>query len=135
MMTTNVDDKASGASAQHFHIVSRNSDDDNNYWQQRKTSVGRRGLVHKHTKYSHHVTQWRQRRRSQAHMLHVKHRRNNQPGNIKLRRARATSSYIDDLVRERTMLSSAISHCVQLRMAFSNRAQVHVLHSALCIVI
>jgi hypothetical protein len=46
MMTTNVDDKASGASARHFHIASRSGDDDNNnYWQQRTTSVGRRGLV------------------------------------------------------------------------------------------
>jgi hypothetical protein len=50
MMTTNVDDKASGASARHFHIASRSSDDDNNnYWQQRMTSVGRQGLVRERT--------------------------------------------------------------------------------------
>jgi hypothetical protein len=35
-------------------IVSRNGDS-NNYWQQRTTSVGRRGLVHEHTTYSHRV--------------------------------------------------------------------------------
>jgi hypothetical protein len=29
MTTTNVDDEASGASARHFYIVSRNGDDDN----------------------------------------------------------------------------------------------------------
>jgi hypothetical protein len=47
MMTTNVDDKASG---RHFHIASRSGDDDNNnYWQQRTTSVGRQGLVHERT--------------------------------------------------------------------------------------
>jgi hypothetical protein len=55
MMTTNVDDKVSGASDQHFHIVSRNSDNDNNYWQQRTMSVGRRGLVREHTKNYHRV--------------------------------------------------------------------------------
>ncbi len=48
MMTTNVDDKALGMSARHFHIASRSGDDDNNYWQQRTTSVGRRGLVREH---------------------------------------------------------------------------------------
>ena len=135
MMTTIVDDKASGASARHFHIVSRNSNNDNNYWQQRTTSVGRQGLVCEHTTYSHRIARWRQRRRSQAHMLRIKHRCNNQPGNIKLRHARATSSYIDDLVRKRTRLSSAISHCAQVRMAFSHHAQAHELHSALCIVV
>ena len=35
-------------------------------------------------------------------------RRNNQPGNVKHRRARATSSNIDDLVRKRTGLSSIV---------------------------
>jgi hypothetical protein len=45
---------------------------------------------------------------AQAHMLRVKHRCNNQPGNVKLRRAQATSSNIDDLVRERTRLSSFV---------------------------
>ena len=55
MMTTNVDDKASGVSARHFHIASRTgNDDNNNYWQQQTTSVGRRGLVHEKT-YSHRV--------------------------------------------------------------------------------
>jgi 5-hydroxyisourate hydrolase-like protein (transthyretin family) len=50
MMTTNVDDKASGASAQHFHIALRSGNDDNiNYWQQRTTSVRRRGLVRERT--------------------------------------------------------------------------------------
>jgi hypothetical protein len=135
MMMTNVDNKASGASARHFHIVLRNSDEDNNYWQQRTMSVGRRGLVREHTTYSHRVARWQRRQRSQAHMLRVKHRRTNQPGNIKLRGAQATSSYIDDLVRERTRLSSAISHCAQVRMAFSHHAQVHELHSALFIVV
>ena len=55
MMTMNVNDKASGASDQHFHIVSRNSDNDNNYWQQRMTSVGRQGLVREHTTNYHRV--------------------------------------------------------------------------------
>ncbi len=134
-MTTIVDDKASGTSAQHFHIASRNSNDNNNYWQQRTMSVERRGLVRKHTTYSHRVARWRQRWQSQAHMLRVKHRHKNQPWNIRLRRARATLSYIDDLVRKRIRLSSAISHCVQVRMAFSHHAQAHKLHSALCIVV
>ena len=31
MMTTKVDDKASGASARHFHIVLRNGNNDSNY--------------------------------------------------------------------------------------------------------
>jgi hypothetical protein len=75
MMTTNVDDKASGTSARHFQITSRSGGDDNNYWQQRTTSVGWQGLVRKHTAYS----------QCQAHILRVKHRRNNKPGNIKLR--------------------------------------------------
>ena len=135
MMTTNVDDKASGTSALHFHILSRNSDDDNNYWQQRTTSVRWRGLVCKHTTYSHRVAQWQRRQQSQALMLRVKHRHNNQPGNIKLRRARATLSYIDDLVREHTRFSCALSHCVQVRKAFNHHAQAHELHFALCIVI
>jgi hypothetical protein len=59
MMTTNVDDKASGMSARHFHIVLRNSDDDNNYLQQRTMSVGQQGLVGEHTTYSHRVARWR----------------------------------------------------------------------------
>jgi hypothetical protein len=33
IMTTNVNNKASGASARHFHIVSRSGDNNNNYWQ------------------------------------------------------------------------------------------------------
>jgi hypothetical protein len=50
MMMTNVDDKASGASARHFHIASRSGDkDNNNYWQQRMTSVGRQDLVRERT--------------------------------------------------------------------------------------
>ncbi len=48
MMTTNVDDKALGTSAWNFHIASRSgNDNNNNYWQQRTTSVGRQGLVRK----------------------------------------------------------------------------------------
>jgi hypothetical protein len=31
MMSTNVDNKASGASAQHFYIAPRDGNDDNNY--------------------------------------------------------------------------------------------------------
>jgi len=34
MMTTNVDDKASGESARHFHITSRSGNDDNNNYRQ-----------------------------------------------------------------------------------------------------
>jgi hypothetical protein len=50
MMTMNVDNKASGASARHFHIASCSGDDDNNnYWQQQTTSVGRHGLVRERT--------------------------------------------------------------------------------------
>jgi hypothetical protein len=45
---------------------------------------------------------------AQAHMLQVKHRCNNQPGNVKHRWARATLSDIDDLVRKRTRLSSLV---------------------------
>jgi hypothetical protein len=45
---------------------------------------------------------------AQAHMLRGKHRRNNQPGNVKLRRAQATLSNTDDLVHERTRLSSLV---------------------------
>jgi hypothetical protein len=45
---------------------------------------------------------------AQAHMLRVKHRHNNQPGNIKLRQAQATLSNIDNLVQERTRLSSLV---------------------------
>ena len=69
--------------------------------------------------------------------LRVKHRYNNKPGNIKIRRARATStsSNIDDLVRKRTWLSSAIIPCAQVHMAFSHRVQANELHSALCIVV
>ena len=33
MKTSNVDDKASCASARQFHIASRNSDDNKDYWQ------------------------------------------------------------------------------------------------------
>ncbi len=44
----------------------------------------------------------------QAHMLCIKHRCNNQPGNIKLRRAQATLSNIDNLVHKRTRLSSLV---------------------------
>jgi hypothetical protein len=45
MMTTNVDNKASGASARHFHIALRSGNDDyNNYRQQRTTSVEWQGL-------------------------------------------------------------------------------------------
>ena len=55
MTTINVDDKASGTSARHFHIASFSGDYDNNYWQQQTTSVGRQFLVRKHTTYSHHV--------------------------------------------------------------------------------
>jgi len=110
MMMTNVDDKASGMSARHFHIASRSGNDDNNYWQQRTMSAGRRCLVREHTTYFHRVTRWR-RQQCQAHNLRVKHRINNKPGKIKLGRAQATStsSNIDDLVRECTRLSSAIA--------------------------
>ncbi len=45
---------------------------------------------------------------AEAHMLCVKHRRNSQPGNVKLRCAQATSSNIDNLVRECTRLSSLV---------------------------
>jgi hypothetical protein len=45
---------------------------------------------------------------AQAHMLRVNHRCNNQPGNVKHRQARATSSNIDNLVRKRTRLSSLV---------------------------
>jgi hypothetical protein len=55
MMTMNVNSKASGTSARHFHIALHSVDDNNNYWQQQTTSVGRRGLVREHTTYSHHV--------------------------------------------------------------------------------
>ena len=44
-------------------------------------------------------------------MLRVKHRLTNQPGNVK-------QSNIDNLVRKRTKLSSAIGHCAQAHMAF-----------------
>ncbi len=117
-MTTNVDDKASGASAWHFYIVSRSGDDDNNnYWQQQMTSVGRQGLMHEKT-YSHRVARWRWRWRSQAHMLRVKHRCTNLPGNVKHRCTRAKPSNIDNLVHDCTKLSSAISHCAQAHIAF-----------------
>ncbi len=48
---------------------------------------------------------------AQAHMLRVKHRRNKQPGNVKLRCARATSSNIDNLVCKCTRLSSFVHKC------------------------
>jgi hypothetical protein len=44
--------------------------------------------VLKLTTYSYRIAQWR-RWQCQAHMFSIKHRRNNQPGNVKLRRARA----------------------------------------------
>ncbi len=44
MKMLNVDDKASCASARQFHITSRNSDDDKDYWRRQRTSVGRRGM-------------------------------------------------------------------------------------------
>ena len=67
MMTTNVDDKASGASARNFHIALRSGNDDYNiYRQQRTTSVERQCLVREKT-YSHCVVWWRRRQRSQAH--------------------------------------------------------------------
>ncbi len=44
----------------------------------------------------------------QVHILCIKHRRHNQPGNVKLIWARATSSNIDNLVHEHTRLSSLI---------------------------
>jgi hypothetical protein len=57
---TNVDDKASGTSARHFHIALRIGNDDyNNYRQQRTTSVERQCLVRE--------VWWRRRQRSQAH--------------------------------------------------------------------
>jgi hypothetical protein len=75
---TNVDDKASGTSARHFHIALRIGNDDyNNYRQQRTTSVERQCLVREKT-YSHCVVWWRRRQQSQAHLLRVKHRRTNQ---------------------------------------------------------
>jgi hypothetical protein len=65
---TNVDNKASGTSARHFHIALRSGNDDyyNNYRQQRTTSVERQCLVREKT-YSHCVVWWRRRQRSQAH--------------------------------------------------------------------
>jgi hypothetical protein len=70
---------------------------------------------------------------AQAHMLRVKHRRNNQPGNVKHRHAQATSSNIDDLVRKRTGLSSIVRKRTSFQpscasaQAFSHRAQAHKL--------
>ena len=96
MMMMNVNDKASGASAQLFYIASCSGNDDgNNYWQQQTMSVGWWGLVSKKT-YSHCIARWQRRRQSQVHMLHVKHRRTNQPGNVKHRRAWAKLSNIDN---------------------------------------
>jgi hypothetical protein len=43
MKKSNVDDKALCASARQFHIASCNSNDDKDYWQRRRTSVGRQG--------------------------------------------------------------------------------------------
>ncbi len=43
MKTSNVDDKALCASARQFHIASRTSDNDKDYWRQRRTSAGRQG--------------------------------------------------------------------------------------------
>jgi len=58
MMMMNVDNKASGTSARHFHIAWFSGNYDNNYWQQRTTSVGWRRLVRKHTTYSYRVARW-----------------------------------------------------------------------------
>ncbi len=99
------DDKASCASAQHAGRVAR-----------RGTTIRPRVQAHDMPVASHggdndkalcasarHISHC-----AQAHMLRVKHRRNNQPGNVKHRRARATSSNIDNLVRKRTGLSSIV---------------------------
>jgi hypothetical protein len=62
MMTTNVDDKASGASARHFHIASR-SGHDSNYGND-DDKCQRQGLGRKRPAFSYHVAQ-RQRRQQQ----------------------------------------------------------------------
>jgi hypothetical protein len=102
-----LDGEASCASTQHILIALRDGDDDN----------GNEDNKVKRTCYASNVDA------------------TTSPGNVKLRRARATPSNIDDLVRKCTRLSSAISHCVHAHMAFSHRAQAHKLHSALCIVV
>ncbi len=84
MSTTRPCARAHGIS--HIMLLSR--DNDNNYWRQRTTSVGGQGLVCELTTYSYRITRWQQQQ-CQAHIFSVKHRRNNQPGNVKLRRARA----------------------------------------------
>ncbi len=43
MKTSNVDDKASCASARQFHIASCNSDNDKDYWRRRRMSARQRG--------------------------------------------------------------------------------------------
>jgi hypothetical protein len=44
-----VDNKASCASARHFHIASRKCDNNNNNWRRQMTSVRQQGLVHECT--------------------------------------------------------------------------------------
>jgi hypothetical protein len=68
MTMMNVDDKASCASTQHFHIASRNGDNDNNYCND-DNECQQQGLGHERPKFSHSVAQrqrqqWQQRQQS-----------------------------------------------------------------------
>ncbi len=119
------DDKASCASARR-HIASHNGNDDMSYASARyhhiilhhvkattttTISDDEQRVLNNEASYAsaRHISHC-----AQAHMLCVKHRRNNQPGNVKHRRARATSSNIDDFG-------------AQAHRAFIHRAQAHKL--------
>jgi hypothetical protein len=120
------DDKALCASAQQ-HIASHDGDNDISYASARYHHIILRRVKAMTTtiisdneqRVSNNKASYASARHishcAQAHMLRVKHRRNNQPGNVKHRRARATSSNIDDLVRKRTGLSSIVRKCTSFQ--------------------
>ena len=121
VMMTNVNDNASSASARHFYIALRSGDDyRNNYWQQQMTSVGWRGLVREKT-YSNCVARWRQRRRSQAHMLRAKHRCTPT--------SQATSNIDAHELNCQTYTIAHIAFISSKPLSFIHCAQVHKLQS------
>ena len=105
MMMANVNDKASGTSARHFHNVLRNGNDDSNYGND-DNECQQQGLVHEHTTYSLRVARWRRRQGASARHFHIALRSGNDDNNNYWQQ-RTTSVGRQDLVRERTTCGAA----------------------------
>jgi hypothetical protein len=65
MTTTSVDNEASGASARHFYIALRDSDNDSNYGNG-DDECQQQGLMCKRTAFSYLVAQWRRQQQQLA---------------------------------------------------------------------